>query len=226
MPLRPLSFAVQSARAEAEPRAGRAAPDTPPQRSSHPCVFCGAGSGPWQLAVGPLNDEAVRPDHSPPDSACPLCHLVGHLERPRIDEEAMLVWLPEISQPALNNIVREIHMQLHALGDPLEHGAAPRHDTPERYPLHHARTALADRAGGAAERLGTALPSDLAAALNRLSQAARRHQDALLGGLRLLPLGRFFERSKDVYPDIVGGWLTDAVGRRDGSPSGRPQAGA
>jgi len=33
-------------------------------------------------------------------AACVLCYLCHHLERPRIDEETVLVWLPEMSQPA------------------------------------------------------------------------------------------------------------------------------
>lgn len=209
MTLRTLSFAVQTPAVDEEPSLSRVAVNQH-NALSRSCVFCGAPTGAWLSVTG--NGKPGRPDQVPNDSVCPLCRLVCHLERPHIDDEAVLVWLPEISQPALNTIVRELHIQLRALGDPLEAGAAPRHNTPERYPLHHARTAFAERSAGAAERLGTTKPSDLGSALHRLSPAARRHQDALVGGLRLLPLGRFFQGSEDIYPSIVDGWLTEGTG--------------
>jgi intracellular multiplication protein IcmJ len=61
-----------------------------------PCPFCGMHSGRWQRLVA-----APRRGHDCA-AACVLCYLCRHLERPRIDEEAAVVWLPEMSQPALN----------------------------------------------------------------------------------------------------------------------------
>lgn len=51
------------------------------------------------------------------------------------------------------------------------------------------------------------MPSDLARALLRLSPAVHARRAALLGGVRLLPLGRFFVAGEDVYPKIVDTWL-------------------
>ena len=70
-------------------------------------------SGCWQKFVAP-----ARRSHDCV-AACVLCYLCRHLERPRIDEEAALVWLTEMSQPALNVTMREIHLQLRALGEDL-----------------------------------------------------------------------------------------------------------
>ena len=77
-----------------------------------------------------LGRSAASP--TPADAArrsCALCLLVRHLERPRIDDEADLVWLPEMSQPALNITMREIHLRLRALGESLDarHSAAAGH---------------------------------------------------------------------------------------------------
>ena len=47
------------------------------------------------------------------DASCVPCHLVTHLDRLTIDTEAVLGWIPEISQAALNRIVRELHCRLH-----------------------------------------------------------------------------------------------------------------
>jgi hypothetical protein len=138
-------------------------------------------------------------------AGCVLCFLCCHLERPRIDEEAALIWLPEMSQPAINVTMREIHMQLRALGEDL-YDAGRRHlDTPERLRLYYARSALSARAA-AASRLGTDRPSELAGALCRLSPAAHANRAKLLDGVRLLPLGRFYAGNKDVYPEIVDSW--------------------
>jgi hypothetical protein len=135
-----------------------------------------------------------------------LCYLCRHLERPRIDEEAALVWLPEMSQPALNVTMREIHLQLRTLGEDLYDAGRLRVDTPERLRLYYARSALSARAAAAASRLGTDKPSELAGALCRLSAGAYANRAKLLDGVRLLPLGRFYAGNKDVYPEIVDSW--------------------
>jgi hypothetical protein len=139
-------------------------------------------------------------------AACVLCYLCRHLERLRIDEEAALVWLPEMSQPALNVTMREIHLQLRALGEDLYDAGRLRLDTPERFRLYHARSALGARAAAVASRLGTDKPSELAGALCRLSPAAHANRAKLLGGVRLLSLGRFYAGNKDVYAEIVDRW--------------------
>jgi hypothetical protein len=166
----------------------------------HRCPFCGMHSGRSRCFAAP-----ARTSHDSA-AACVLCYLCRHLERPRIDEEAALVWLPEMSQPAINVTMREIHMQLRALGEDL-HEAGRRHlDTPERLRLYYARSALSARAAAAASRLGTDKPSELAGALFRLSHGAYANRAKLLDGVRLLPLGRFYAGNKDIYPEIVDSW--------------------
>jgi hypothetical protein len=157
-------------------------------------------SGCWQRFVAP-----ARRSHDCV-AACVLCYLCRHLERPRIDEEAALVWLPEMSQPALNVTMREIHLQLRALGEDLHDAGRLHFHTPERLRLYYARSAFSVRAGAAASRLGTDKPSELAGALCRLSPGADANRAKLLGGVRLLPLGRFYAGNKDVYPEIVDSW--------------------
>ena len=165
-----------------------------------PCAFCGVRSGKWQMsAVGAAADAKVR-------SACPLCALPQHLERPRIDEEATLVWLPEVSQQAITALIRSLHLQLRALGEALPASSTFRKRGPQLRGLHYARAILAERSGAAESRLGTSLPSALGHSLLELSPAGASRQGQLLGGLRLLPLGRFFEGGKDVYPEIVDQW--------------------
>jgi hypothetical protein len=171
------------------------------QADDSACVCCGGVIG---VAVGSA-DAAV----------CLLCGLVRHLERPRIDEEARLVWLPEMSQAALNMVVRAAHCRLRTLGEKLDLDSTPSVATDDRVCLYHAQQALIARIEGAAGRLGSARPSDLADALLRLSPPAYRRRTHLLSGIRLLPAGRFFAGEDDIYPEVVDSWrgaaLTDAV---------------
>jgi hypothetical protein len=173
--------------------------ETPSNSDELHCAFCGMRSGCRQRFVAAAHrDDCV--------AACVLCYLCRHLERPRIDEEAALAWLPEMSQPALNVTMREIHLQLRALGEDLSDPGRLRLDTPERLRLDYARSALSARAQAAASRLGTDKPSELAGALYRLSPGAYANRAKLLDGVRLLPFGRFYAGNKDLYPEIVDSW--------------------
>lgn len=158
------------------------------------CQFCGE-------TVGQVPDALVS--EAP---CCVLCGLVQHLERPRIDEEAQLVWLPELSQPALNALMRRVHMSLRRHGEGLETGAQPTAAVGDLPTLYQAGQALLGRRAEAATRLGTSEPSDLADALLRLSPAGFKRRDTLLGGVRLLPMGKVFGAAGDVYPQIVDSW--------------------
>jgi hypothetical protein len=142
--------------------------------------------------------------------ACPLCILPQHLERPRIDQEAALVWLPEISQPALNASMREIHMAIQGLGEDVHVDAVFRKRSGELRNVYYARAVLAGRREAAASRVGTSSPRELGLALLDLSPAAYARRVELLDGLRLMPLGRFFHDDKDVYPQIVAFWRNNA----------------
>lgn len=158
--------------------------------STDDCAFCGGSLGP----------------HAEAERCCAVCTLVRHLERPRIDEEAHLVWLPEMSQAALICLLRGMHCRLRDAGESFDGEAGPPVASPERSALHYARLALSARSKLTNEHLGTSRPSELASVLARLSRAAYDRRRRLLGGLRLLPSGRYFVGAEDVYPAIVDGW--------------------
>jgi hypothetical protein len=164
------------------------------------CTFCGVRSGRWQRFAAAPRDGHDRV------AVCPLCLLPQHLERPSIDAEAVLVWLPEMSQAALNVTMRQIHLELRALGEDLRDTGRLRLDTRERQRLYSARAAISARRTAAAARLGTDKPTELAGALFHLSPGAYANRTKLLSGVRLLPLGRFYDRGRDVYPEIVDVW--------------------
>ncbi len=170
-----------------------------------PCAYCGASAGQWTVRCSPARKaetETAVTSHA----ACPLCALPHHLERSHIDEEAALVWLPEMSQQAINAIMREVHIQIRVLGEDLHAGSIFRGRSSPHRTLHYVRAVLAERAPAASRRVGTSSPHELGLALLELSAPAYAKRAPLLGGLRLMPLGRFHDGEQDVYPRIVDAW--------------------
>jgi hypothetical protein len=178
------------------------------------CVFCGLPPGKHHMQFPrPRKSNGGNAGSLP---ACALCAMPQHLERSRIDEEATLVWLPEMSQQAINAMMREIHIQIRALGEDLQADSIFKKHSPSHRSLHYAKAVLAERIQPAIDRIGTSSAHELGIALLELSPAAFARRAALLGGIRLIPLGRFFDGDRDVYPEIVDSWMnpSDIAGVR------------
>lgn len=182
----------------AAPRRARIDPAKLPEALS--CTFCGSNAGKPQRQA----DGAI---------ACPLCELPLHLERPRIDEEAALIWLPEMTQLTVNALMREVHMGLRTFGEDVQAGASFKSKSSDLRAFHATRAVLSERMATAANHLGTALPAELGQALIEMAPSAYAERTKLLGGLRLLPLGRFFDGDEDVYPEIVDRWIAVSKGQ-------------
>ena len=184
--------------------------------AAQPCRFCGQVSGIWQEPYH-LDGDHTNDVADNLVASCPLCHLVQHLERPRIEEEAALIWLPAMSQRALIALARTLHLKLHAAGEPLDVAVATSRRAEACAHFYRALQELLARAASARTRLGTSSPRELGAALRALPAAVYARRDQLLGGLRLLPLGRLYHGDQDVYPDILATWanLARATGGRE-----------
>jgi intracellular multiplication protein IcmJ len=128
---------------------------------------------------------------------------VLHLDRPQIDTEAVLIWLPEMSQAAIVALVRHIHLVLVAHGEPATMDRRPRRDDPALVAAYSAYRALLGAQAALAGRLGTTRPSDVAAVLLGFDPARYARRAALLSGIRLVPLGRVFEDGVDIYPKLL-----------------------
>lgn len=188
-------------------------------REPGPCRFCGHPPAGWQEPFH-LNGEHADEGETNVVASCPLCHLAQHLNRPCIEQEAALIWLPEMTQAALNSVARGIHMLLHAHGEPAPMERRPRAETDEVFAAYAAHKALQERAAGARARLGTTSPRQLGAALLALSPASYAARAERLGGVRLLPRGRLFRGGEDVYPDVLAAWAASpAVPAHAGSPA-------
>ena len=171
------------------------------------CRFCGFDAGDRRE---PFHCNGDHTDQSADNivAACPLCHLSQHPDRPQIDAEAVLIWLPEISQAGLNCLVRGIHSVLHRHGEPATAARTPRGTAPELIAAFRTFRALRARSSPALDRLGTTSFADLGAALLNLRPATYARRAELLAGLRLLPLGQLFREGRDVYPEMLAAWAS------------------
>lgn len=174
-------------------------------RDNHACRFCGHRSAHWQ-AVFHLDGDHDNWILENLATACTLCHGAQHLGRPRVSDEMMLIWLPDVSQAALNSIVRRIQLVLHAHGEAAHLGQTPRSQSPRVYAALRAYHGLAAEAATVEDRIHTSNPRDLGAALLTLKPGDRGRLPAALGGIRLLHRGRHFVRGRDVYPEILAAW--------------------
>ena len=160
------------------------------------CPFCGV-----RLAEG--QEPFLCPDGSA-DVSCAPCHLVRHLERDTIAEEAVLIWLPEMTQAALNALAHAVHKRLFregALHRATNAFAVIRERRPDG--ALEAIRALEARSGEADARLGTVSPRVLGAALLRMKPKLYEDRARLIGGLRLMSSGRFFVDGEDIYPQLI-----------------------
>ena len=160
------------------------------------CPFCGV-----RLAEG--REPFLCADGSE-ESSCVPCALVRHLERETIAEEAVLIWLPDLSQAALNALANVVHRRLAAEGA-LYLAASPFAVTWSEIPnpaLEVIR-AIEMRRAEAETRFGTSSPRVLGEALMRARPNLYADRARRLGGLRLWSRGKFFVAGEDVYPRLI-----------------------
>ncbi len=182
------------------PGSGFCAPEN--GAGSRCCQFCGLEAAGWQERFH-LNGDHDDESGANIASACVLCHLCQHLERWSIDQEAIVIWLPELTQGAVIALARDAHRRLAARGESpcLERRPGSQHG--DVLAGQNAFMALKERADAAFARLGTTSPRDLGAALLGLPPESYARRDKLLGGLRILPLGRLLRGGRDVYPALL-----------------------
>lgn len=155
---------------------------------------------------------------------CAVCNILQNLTRPAIEHEAVLIWWPEFPQTRIMTLTRCAHqMLIQALGD----DRTPRNTAWHRLisaittgeqtdmipvrcqaPLSVLR-AFHRRSSEAQRRLETTSPRQLATALlmaNRSEPQTKASIANLLKGLRLLPLGRLYDGTTDIYPELLREW--------------------
>ena len=174
-------------------------------RDAHTCRFCGLASGPWAEIFHRNGDHA---DDSLDNlaTACPACHACQHLGRDGSDQEYLMVWLPQLTQAALNHLVRGIHHVFLDHGEVLHMAPPPSQDTLALRSAYAAYRELAACSSIAQACLGTASPRVLGEALLSLQPSAASRAPLLVDGLRLMSRGRLLRDGVDVYPECLECW--------------------
>ena len=179
------------------------------KRDQQSCRFCGLPAGSWQ-DVFHLNNDHDDWSADNLAAACPLCHGVQHIGSASADREMRVIWLPEITQNALNVIVRGIHLLLYVGGVPPSLDTRPIIDAPDLSCAWRAYAALERRAIATHSIIDTHSPRDLAAGLRALPAASYNDRARILGGLRLLHRGRCLRSGRDTYPLQLRAWAHPA----------------
>ena len=175
------------------------------------CHHCGQSLKGWPELFH-LNDDHDDNNIANLAGSCPLCHLPQHLNRPTIDDEAVLIWVPEMTQRAIIGLARAAHLTL------FRDGLSPAADRPPGERSSRAAKAayvtlqtLRGRGKAAAQRLGSCSPRTLGAALIALSPQDYARRSAHLGGIHLLPAGRLFRDGQDIYDQVLTSWSSDSA---------------
>ncbi len=176
-------------------------------RDGRACRFCGLASGPWAEIFHRNGDHA---DDSLDNlaAACPACHACQHLGRDGADQEYLVVWLPHLTQAALNHLVRGIHHVFLDHGEAVHMAASPSQDTSALRSAYAAYRELAACSSVAQASLGTSSPRLLGEALLDLPPSAASRAAALVDGLRLMSRGRLLRNGVDVYPECLECWAS------------------
>lgn len=203
MRLLPLILAAHpSAWSMAAARIGQEASFSILDRDGGSCRFCGQRAAVFHEVVF-VNGDRTNLDPGNIATSCLICSAGWHLHQPEAEQEALPIWLPEMSQRALNVLVRGLHVTR------MRHGAHPAAEAASPAECPEARRAsfcfnqLAARRELLVERAGLASVLDLSALFLRLDPADGRCPEPLAYGLRLLHRGRHLIDGADVYSDLL-----------------------
>ncbi len=183
-------------------------------RDDYTCALCKFKAAKWQ-EVHHVNDDHSDNTLSNLMTVCSFCHMCQHIGLAGRNEEAVLVWLPEIPQATLHHLVRTILVGQRWAETATQARAA----RAEVVKQAQATAAGANRLMGelraredqAEQMMGT---SDLLEIANIMLATPddvyeRRHE--FLHGFRMLPLGvRFNDGSRgkeDVMAKMVDSWM-------------------
>jgi len=189
------------------------------ERDDHACRFCGFRAAKWQ-EVHHLNDDHADNRLENLATTCLHCHMCQHIGRAGAVGEATLVWLPEIPQDRLNNLVkaclvaqRQTEMMLQGQNKVGLHQQQAAKYAAEAAKAFFARVQA--REAEAERRIGTssaALLGEVLADIARQSSEAYGHRDRMLQGIRLLPTGRRISNGVDIMPTILDAWSAPGSG--------------
>jgi len=179
------------------------------ERDNHSCRFCGFRAMKWQ-EVHHANDDHADNRMENLVTACPFCHMCQHIGLAGRNEEAVLVWLPQISQADLHHIVRTA-MVAQRMAEVIKADMRARPDLVRQYReaadvAKAAMAAFRAREAEAERFLGTSDPLEIGNAMLLLPDDAYARRADALAGIRLLPLGRRMKDREDIMLKHVDSW--------------------
>lgn len=164
-------------------------------RDGFACRYCGFKSQQFQRII-PDNEAGDLPLAT----VCTFCEQVLSLERAGVTGSGLMVWLPEITQADLNNLVRAIYVARAEKG-PMEALAT------------RALDALTARRAEAKKRLGSDDPLLLATIMREsLTKDEIKNAATKMEGIRLLPSEKYIMRGSkgdtNQLPQMAKYWLS------------------
>lgn len=172
-------------------------------RDNHTCQFCLFRSGKW-MEVHHLDDDHHNNDPNNLVTACSWCHACHHIGLAGRNKEAVLVWLPELTQADLHRICRACYVAKASQG-------------PFGVIADAVLARIRSREAPIVTSLGSSDPAMLGEALLHLPEAVYQQRADTLAGVRLFPLPRRIFGDQDRWPEIVAAW-TSADGPFGGLP--------
>ena len=186
-------------------------------RDDYKCRHCNFRAVNWQ-EIHHLNDD--HNDHRLENlvTACAYCHMCHHIGLAGVNEEGILIWLPEISQIELNHLVRAIQIVKAGRGPAVSPQSMPSSVDREFTEMGKKLfDGLKARSEEAKDRIGTHNPETLANIFLRMSDKDYQRRGEFLAGIRLMPLGVRRNGNRDVMPEMVSSWQStggDFVGNK------------
>jgi intracellular multiplication protein IcmJ len=180
------------------------------ERDQHTCQFCGFKSMHWQ-EVHHANDDHADNRLDNLITTCSFCHMCQHIGLAGSHKEAVLIYLPQVSQADLHHLVRTALIAERAL-DVIraDQRSAPPLIRQHREAADVAKAVLAalrSRTEGAERRILTSDPAEIANVLKMLPDDAYARRAETLAGIRLLPLGKRSKGHEDIMMKQLDSWM-------------------
>lgn len=177
------------------------------KRDEYTCRFCGFRAMKYQ-EVHHLNDDHSDNRVENLITACSFCHMCAHIGLAGKNQEAKLIWLPEIEQAELNNLMRVLYYSLHWVKKTTAI-TTRQHTTlisSIRDTTNSLQASFSNREEACIRILGTSDPLELGNAMQYMPDEIYAQRGETLKGIRLLPAGKKISNGKDVLPDMFDAW--------------------
>lgn len=182
-------------------------------RDKHTCRFCEFHSNKW-MEVHHFNDDHSDNRLENLVTTCTFCHMCQHIGLAGRNKEAVLIWLPEISQVDLHHFVRSRLVAKKYLSNvqSMVGGLPSRIDLAKSIAnsADSIMASLMNRQEQAELRIRTSDPLDLANSLLALPDPVYDKRRDLLHGIRMLPLGVRMQNGANIMEKQVSNWMEDA----------------